>query len=464
MTTHYVTVASKEQIQSAPFAIQEELDYLKLSKLRDTVAQILSSRNYSSLMSDIEDGGVFFEDIQVPEEDTVEYSIFKELEGLLPIWSVNLLGSGENLYFKYGGQYFPQPAYIEVDFRTQEIIADYSGEIGNGVPSDVFHNIRSRFYIDSSLSSESINEIMMSKSVISQFCRIFKNGEIRWDGSNNAFILNDDAPEDIYIDTEHLISELSNDKSIDSYLFDGDEDIEEQPELLEIVKKLNLDEDNSNAYDLDREVEEYFENAYSSVIYEESISSWLDGLIINSIYPEASTKAFVIENGRVFKSEKIDVEGEDYAIYLDWSGTNFTVGDLIKADDYPENLVEEVATKWLLARGFWLSDTAFLTLKELGFSVLDDMSLENGDVWQVEIPSVNTKSGIPEIIDFEPELDDLKKLEELGFAEVLDTKLDGSVKLWSINYMEFVSLPNDTVITREAYNSSEQDQSLFPYD
>lgn len=55
----------------------------------------------------------------------------------------NLTGSAAPLYFQYGGQCQPQPAYIEIDPRGDEITvtADYDGNIGGGCSSDQWYNL-----------------------------------------------------------------------------------------------------------------------------------------------------------------------------------------------------------------------------------------------------------------------------------------------------------------------------------
>lgn len=68
----------------------------------------------------------------------------------------------EVLLFTYPNQILPQPAYIEVDLRGDEIelSADYSGEIGNSISSNVFNKLRFRYKIPAHLHGEEINEIM----------------------------------------------------------------------------------------------------------------------------------------------------------------------------------------------------------------------------------------------------------------------------------------------------------------
>jgi len=64
------------------------------------------------------------------------------------------------LWCQYDGQLQTQPAYIEVDTTTPELSADYSGEIGGGVPESVWNGKRRRYSISPHLTADEINTLL----------------------------------------------------------------------------------------------------------------------------------------------------------------------------------------------------------------------------------------------------------------------------------------------------------------
>ena len=73
-----------------------------------------------------------------------------ETDDLHPLWQ------------QYDGQLNTQPAYIELDTTTpyDELSADYSGEVGGGVPEDVFNGKRRRYSISPHLTMVEINALL----------------------------------------------------------------------------------------------------------------------------------------------------------------------------------------------------------------------------------------------------------------------------------------------------------------
>jgi hypothetical protein len=71
-------------------------------------------------------------------------------DGLHPLW------------VQYDGQLNTQPAYIELDTTTpyDELSADYSGEVGGGVPEDVWNGKRRRYSISPHLTMVEINALL----------------------------------------------------------------------------------------------------------------------------------------------------------------------------------------------------------------------------------------------------------------------------------------------------------------
>ena len=87
----------------------------------------------------------------------------------------------------------PQPAYITLNLRTGEVDADYSGEIGNGVPADVWHGLVIRFPLSSEATGGTIENMIDNN--LSIFQEILDGSEVVWDGSNHVGKLTDEARE-----------------------------------------------------------------------------------------------------------------------------------------------------------------------------------------------------------------------------------------------------------------------------
>ena len=66
------------------------------------------------------------------------------------------------LWAQYDGQLTTQPAYIEFDTTTpyDELSADYSGEVGGGVPESVWNGKRRRYSISPHLTYVEINTLL----------------------------------------------------------------------------------------------------------------------------------------------------------------------------------------------------------------------------------------------------------------------------------------------------------------
>jgi hypothetical protein len=64
------------------------------------------------------------------------------------------------VYVQYDGQLTPQPAFIEHDTRDNTLVAGYSGEIGGGVPEDVWNGKRRRYKINIDLTENEINTLL----------------------------------------------------------------------------------------------------------------------------------------------------------------------------------------------------------------------------------------------------------------------------------------------------------------
>jgi len=78
------------------------------------------------------------------------------------------------LYCRFAGQYNEQPAYIEIDMESETICADYCGEVGNGLPSNVWEKRALRFRISNKITGETANNVMteilpMAKKLLANY-------------------------------------------------------------------------------------------------------------------------------------------------------------------------------------------------------------------------------------------------------------------------------------------------------
>ena len=64
------------------------------------------------------------------------------------------------LYAQYGGQVTAQPSYVELDLDSGNLSADYSGEIGNGIPERIWNGRATRFDVDCHLTAHEINDLL----------------------------------------------------------------------------------------------------------------------------------------------------------------------------------------------------------------------------------------------------------------------------------------------------------------
>ncbi|WP_276681533.1 hypothetical protein [Thalassolituus oleivorans] len=103
------------------------------------------------------------------------------------------------VYAKYEGQHQPQPAFLELDIRDGSLTADYSGEIGNAVPVDVWNNLILRFTLQPETTAEEIERIIEENK--ETFQGILNGAESEWNNSNWVGKFTDE--------TQEIINELS---------------------------------------------------------------------------------------------------------------------------------------------------------------------------------------------------------------------------------------------------------------
>lgn len=108
--------------------------------------------------------------------------------------------SPTELYRHYDQQSEAQPAYIELDLRQGTLLADYNSEVGNAIPSEVFHGFERRYGVPV-LTGEAANRVM--EEIAPLTARILADWEEQWDGNNKRAVLGPDAQE-----AEEAIKEL----------------------------------------------------------------------------------------------------------------------------------------------------------------------------------------------------------------------------------------------------------------
>ena len=86
------------------------------------------------------------------------------------------------VYRQYPGQYFPQPAYLELDIRTGDLDANFSSDIGGGVPATVWHNLVLRFTISNTAHKDDIAKFIADCA--DDFQTVLDGAEVQWNGNN----------------------------------------------------------------------------------------------------------------------------------------------------------------------------------------------------------------------------------------------------------------------------------------
>lgn len=104
----------------------------------------------------------------------------------------------------YPGQQDPQGTFVELDCKSGYLGADYDAEIGNAVPSDVWHGHTIRYAIPL-LRGDSANRLLAEIAPLAQ--RVLDGYESEWNGNNTVGVLDEDA-----INAEREIREI-----IDTY-------------------------------------------------------------------------------------------------------------------------------------------------------------------------------------------------------------------------------------------------------
>ena len=99
---------------------------------------------------------------------------------------------GTDLHCTYSGQLHPQPCHVQLDMRSGALTAATDPEIGNAVPSAVWHGHVVRWNIEP-LRADCANALL--EDLASLAARMVAGYSSRWNGSNHVASLTDDARE-----------------------------------------------------------------------------------------------------------------------------------------------------------------------------------------------------------------------------------------------------------------------------
>jgi len=93
------------------------------------------------------------------------------------------------VFCQYDGQCYPQKAYLEFDPMTSAkeelvLLADYSGAIGGGVPSNVWHNLILRIGIPSEVTRKALSALKKDTRLIGMLEELREGYDQVWDGNN----------------------------------------------------------------------------------------------------------------------------------------------------------------------------------------------------------------------------------------------------------------------------------------
>lgn len=126
------------------------------------------------------------------------------------------------LYYKYQNEFNPQPAYIELDCRGEgELLADYSGEIGNSVPIYYWNELAVRWGVSAETTGTSLQALFTDQKFLSCCKRIIEAFDEVWDGNNFVGKYTGDASDAIE-EAEGIINqtlECCEVWSVEDYLF-----------------------------------------------------------------------------------------------------------------------------------------------------------------------------------------------------------------------------------------------------
>lgn len=117
----------------------------------------------------------------------------------------NLTGEAP-LYAVFAGQYYPQDAYIELE-SNGNVRADYSGDVGDSTPMDVWHGRTVRWSVSPYVSGEALKKLLADENFAALLERVHKGHSIEWDGNNWIGRLDDSAGK-ASLDIQYLLYDV----------------------------------------------------------------------------------------------------------------------------------------------------------------------------------------------------------------------------------------------------------------
>lgn len=97
------------------------------------------------------------------------------------------------IYSRYRTESNPQPAYIEIDLEKETVEADYSGEIGNAVPANVWHGLVRRIPVTPYAKGTVLAAFLESDELRTLVERMIAGFESVWNGNNYVSKMTPDA-------------------------------------------------------------------------------------------------------------------------------------------------------------------------------------------------------------------------------------------------------------------------------
>jgi hypothetical protein len=91
------------------------------------------------------------------------------------------------VFHQYQNQCFPQHAYLEFDPMLEgevKLVADYSGEIGNSVPMDVWHSRILRFRVPPQVTLKALKDLRSDERLSNMLEQLREEYKVVWNGNN----------------------------------------------------------------------------------------------------------------------------------------------------------------------------------------------------------------------------------------------------------------------------------------
>lgn len=102
-------------------------------------------------------------------------------------------GSLAPLFCQYPQQHEPQRAYLQIDPEDAKAWFGYSGDVGNGVPMRVWHDVDLRLDVNACVSRAALEAFIEDQEAQKLLARIVDGHVVEWDGSNHVGRMGTDA-------------------------------------------------------------------------------------------------------------------------------------------------------------------------------------------------------------------------------------------------------------------------------